>query len=352
MNPLETLIYRDAASAAAEITPADIPPLQLHARRDRSLRRRCRAAALAAFTGAAPSAGGRRWLVPLAAAISVAALLAVLVAVRPGQNAGHRVAGLASPSISLSRGQARLAGEALNSYFPATGAQYTAGLAFEWTQQKIQYRLLEPCLAYAGFPQPAFSWSKPDYLLSFPDNSQFPDLTQRARTRLMTPGPGTGDDPSGLESNGSSAETAAVRRCTASHAQLITRLDRASGPLASAWLPIISRVQSSAPVRAMQPAFNRCLEAHGIPVTYAYGNGNSLFEGFFRWMDHLGMTGTSNREHIVQQHRWTPVFVQCARPTVTVMERLQLAQRARFLRRHVRQINVIKALAIHLLSGR
>jgi hypothetical protein len=251
MNPLESRIYRDAASAAAEITPADIPPLRLRARRGRSRLPRGMAAALAVSTGAAASVGARRWLVPLAAAASVAALLAVMVAVASGPNAGHRVAGHASPSISLSPGKARLGAEALDDYFPATGAQYTAGLAFEWTQQKVERRLLEPCLAHAGFPLPAFSWSERDYLLQFPDNSQFPDLTQRARTHLMTPGPGTGTGALGLASNGSRADNAAIRRCTASNAKPITALARAAGPLASAWVPIISRIQSSAPVRTL-----------------------------------------------------------------------------------------------------
>jgi hypothetical protein len=354
MNPLESRIHRDTTTAAAEITSADIPPLRLRNRRGRLPRQRRTASARSAVTGPPGSWGARRWLTPLAAAAGVAALVAVMVAVGNAHSTGHRIARPITPSARRgqarlgSEAQARLGSEALDSYFPATGAQYTAGLAFEWTRQKTLHRLLEPCLAHAGFPQPAFSWPKGQYMLSFPDNSQFPDLAQRARTRLMTPyGTGIGKG-SGSQSRG---YVAAVRRCTASNARAVTRLDRAAGPLASAWLPIITRVQSAARIRALQPAFSSCLEARGIPAAYAQSHSsasNYLFEGFFGWMDHLGMTDTNASQDIAHQHRWTPVFVHCARPTVTVMERLQLAQRARFFQRHARQISAIKTLAMDL----
>ena len=42
---------------------------------------------------------------------------------------------------------------------------------------------------------------------------------------------------------------------------------------------------------------------------------------------------------------WGTVFVQCARPTVAVMERLQLAAQAKFLREHQRQFTALAATA-------
>lgn len=357
MNPLETRIYRDVTSAAAEITPADIPPLRLRAQRGRPPWQRGTAGARSAFTGMPGSPRARRWLTPLGAAASIVALVAVMVAVGSATNAGHRITGPTAPAAG--RGQALLGTEALDYYFPATGAQYTAGLAFEWTQQKTLNQLVEPCLAHAGFPQPAFSLPKRQYMLSFPSNSQFPDLAQQ--TRLMTSagqGPGPGQDGIEGSKNQSRAYHAAVRRCTASDAKPVTRVDQAAGPLANAWLPIIARIQSSARILALQPAFRSCLEARGIPAAYAQSRGGHfLFEGFIGWMDHLAMTDLSapqrigTERSIARERRWTPVFVHCARPTVTVMERLQLAQRARFFRQHARQISIIKTLAMDLPSA-
>jgi hypothetical protein len=69
---------------------------------------------------------------------------------------------------------------------------------------------------------------------------------------------------------------------------------------------------------------------------------------FFDWMDHLGQVSTSNSQLTAEEHRWTPVFVQCARPTVSLVERLQLARRATFFRQHARQISEITTLAARL----
>jgi hypothetical protein len=104
----------------------------------------------------------------------------------------------------------------------------------------------------------------------------------------------------------------------------------------------------------MQPAFSACLQAHAIPAAYAQQQvsaSNPLFDGFFAWMDHLGQTSTSNTQLAAHEHRWTPVFVRCAGPTVTLVEQLQLSQRARFFKLHARQINAIKNLAANLPSA-
>src|SRR5262249_36051441 len=142
MSSLESRIDAAASAAAAEIGPADIPPLRLRARGRRLARlcihRRAEAAWPPRIARPAVIRAGRRgpgpqhnWLTPLAAAASVAAVLAGLVIV--GHAAGTGRGGEWPVSAAVSRAQARLAKQALDSYFPATGAQYTAGLAFAWT---------------------------------------------------------------------------------------------------------------------------------------------------------------------------------------------------------------------------
>ena len=75
---------------------------------------------------------------------------------------------------------------------------------------------------------------------------------------------------------------------------------------------------------------------------------NPLFDGFFAWADHLIQLPLTTSQLTAAEHRWTRVFVQCARPTVSLVERLQLAKRASFLRQHARQISEITALAARL----
>jgi hypothetical protein len=50
------------------------------------------------------------------------------------------------------------------------------------------------------------------------------------------------------------------------------------------------------------------------------------------------------QEKALDRH-WAPIFVQCARPTVAVMERLQLAAQAKFLAEHQRQFAALVRIA-------
>ena len=338
MSSLESRIHSAADATAAEIGPTDIPPLRLGAQRHRLSVR-------------------HRWLTcltPLAAAASVAAVLAGLVIVGHAPATGH--GGAWPGSAALTRAQERLAKQAIDSYFPATGAQYTVGLAFVWTRQKILARDIGPCLAAAGFQQPPFTVPKRKFILRSSDNSQFPDLAQRLRTGVMTPGSGKSPShqiPEILKTQ-RRARTTAIRRCVVQDARPIWRLEQAATPLAAIWLKQVAGIQSSPPVQATRPAFVSCLEAAGVPSRYAKRSsvGSSpLFAGFFAWMDRLGQASSGPGQIAGEQRIWTPVFVTCAGPTVATMERLQVAERSAFFRQHARQIRTIRRLVIHLLPS-
>jgi hypothetical protein len=358
MNSIESRIYDDAAAAAAEIAPDDVPPLRLDAGPARSRWRRGTSRSRPGRAGTNRPAGTRRWLIPLASAASVVAVIIAAIVTAgtighgrgAGRPAARPTATATSPAPAVSRAQATLATEAMDFYFPATGAQYTDGLAFEWTRLKISTRILNSCLAAAGFPQPPFSGSERFYLQAFANNSQFPDLAQRARTDSMTGSPYIAPPPIKAKS---AAERRAIQRCTTASGRPFTPIDKIANPLEGTWLGQVSTVQSSALVHALQPGFSACLQTHGIPAAYAQQQitaDNPLFDGFFAWMDHLSQAALSTRQQVNEQHRWTPVFVQCARPTVTVVERIQLAKRGTFSQRHERQISAIKALVMKLPS--
>jgi hypothetical protein len=350
VNSIESRIYSDAAQAAAEITPADIAPLRLPPQRARSPRRGA-SAGRSAFTGPARSRGTRRWLAPLAAAASIALIIAVMITLGRTTGVGHRRPGPASrPTHPVSRPPSALPAEALDSYFPATGAQYTDGLAYNWYRLKITAQTFGTCMADAGFPQPPFSEPESVYLEAFPDNSSFPDLAQRARTDSMGQQYYVATSPVAPKT---AAGRAAVRRCNAASAKPFpfAQTDKIALHLGGQWQSIIFSIQSSARVHATQPAFAACLEAHGVPAAYAQQQvnaSNPLFDGYFAWADHLTQTATSNSQLTAEDHRWTPVFVRCARPVVNLVERLQLARRASFFRQHAGQIREIAALAARL----
>ncbi len=346
MNSLESLISEATQAAADEVTTADIPPFRLP-QQPRSLR-----AARPRRVHSSPRhpRAASRWLTPLAAALSLAAVVAFLVVIRYA--AGSRPGGALSASTPVSRAQKLLAREAIDAYFPATGAQYTAGLAFAWTRQTILARNAGPCLKQAGFPLTSFPRSRRRYQLSFPDNGQFPDLAQRTRTHSMAPAAGgVRSDRARPWAHGDQRGNAAVATCMAGHARSLWRLDKMARPLAGAWLADVRKIQSSAQVRGMRPGFVSCLESFGVPTRFAgtrRAGGDRLFAGFFAWMARLGANSASPQRYASQQRLWTPVFVTCARPTVTTLERLQRAARSKFLDVHARQIAAISHIVIGL----
>ncbi len=313
MSSLESRIHAAAQSVADEVTPTDIPPLRLppQSRRvrsrpgDRRLRAAGRPRNLAGLPGSRrrndrPGAGdprsGFRWLAPLAAAVSLAAVLTGLVAARHADSTAAR--GSWQASASLSRAEKLQVKRALDAYFPATGAQYTAGLAFAWTRQTILAAKAGPCLDQAGSPLPSFPSSRPQYQLSFPDNGQFPDLRQRTRTHRMAPAGGDvrSDQARPWAHADRPGAPPAATSCVARYTHSLWRLDTVAAPLAGAWLRQVAAIQSSAPVRAKQAGFVSCLESFGVPARFATSRGHPghrLFTGFFAWMNWLGASSGS-----------------------------------------------------------
>jgi hypothetical protein len=370
MNSLEARIEAAIRVAADEVRPQDIPPLRLHAH-PRGLHPRrgaagfgtCRGLRGAGDTGTRRSrkngvtrspGSANRWLAPLAAAVSLAAVVGSLVVLRQvsGNGPGQSLTG----SAAVTPAQKLLARQALDAYFPATGAQYTAGLAFAWTRQKILAAKVGACLAQAGFPPQSFPQSKRRYQLSFPDNGQFPDLTQRLHTHQMAP---AGGDVRSVQARpwahgDQRGYASAARACMAEYTHSLWRLDKIATPLAGTWLAKVQSIQSSPPVRAQRQGFIDCLESFGVPRRFATAhgrNGHPLFAGFFAWMNWLGASSGNPQRYDSQQRLWTPVFVTCARPTVTTIERLQIAARSKFLNAHAGQIGAIGRIVIGIAAS-
>jgi hypothetical protein len=352
MNSLESRIEAAIRAAADEVRPQDIPPLRLQAH-PRGLHLRRGAAEFGTFrglrgagdtgtprsrkNGVTRSPGSaNRWLAPLAAAVSLAAVVGSLVMLRQvsGNGPGQSLTG----SAAVTPAQKLLARQALDAYFPATGAQFGA------------------CLAQAGFSPQPFPQSKRRYQLSFPDNGQFPDLAQRLHTHQMAP---AGGDVRSVHARpwahgDQRGYASAARACMAEYTHSLWRLDKIATPLAGTWLAKVQSIQSSPPVRTQRQGFIDCLESFGVPRRFATAhgrNGHPLFAGFFAWMNWLGASSGNPQRYDSQQRLWTPVFVTCARPTVATMERLQIAARSKFLNAHAGQIGAIGRIVIGIAAS-
>jgi len=350
MNNLEERIYRDATRTAAQVTDADIPPLRLARRGRRASGRDFAGQPTMAWSGTRRGTAARRILIPLAAAASVAALISVLIVVGHGSpGTPKHVRPPVAPTKRATAGNRLLATEALDWYFPDSGASYTEGLAFAFTQAKITARDIDPCLAQAGFPQPAFNGSQRQYQLAFADDSQFPDLAQLA----ANPGDHYFTKQYLVLRHPTAARQKAIdraqARCTARYAQPVTRVDKAASALQGTWLTIISAIEHTPAVNATQPPFARCLERHGVPASFATQTDNSasnpLFYGLNAWADSTNQAATTAAQAAADQRHEARVFLACAPRVVSVLERIQIARRTHFFHQHAAQIARIARLA-------
>jgi len=346
MNELEQRIYRAATKAAAEVTTADVAPLRLSRSGRRSPGRRTASPHAMQWSGT--GRGMKRILAPLAAAASVVALIVVMITVGHG-SAGHDHGRPPVAPIGPSAADRLLGTEALDWYFPASGPTYTAGLAFSYAKEKITARDIDPCLAKAGFPQPAFRGSKRLYQMSFPNNSQFPDLAQLATNpgqHYFTKQYAVLRHPTPARQR---AFIHAQARCLFRYAKPVTRVDRAASALQGTWLKVISAIEHTSLVTAAQPAFARCLESHGVPASLATRTddaaSNPLFYGFFSWADSTNQAASNASQLAADQRHETRVFVACAPSVVSLLERMQLKRRAQFFHQHGAQIARIARLA-------
>jgi hypothetical protein len=325
-------------------------------------RRGARRVMIAPLAAAAP---GRRLrlaapVIAAAAVIAVIATVAVVTAGMPGPHrtavAGHRVT--VGHGVS-NRQRSRLDAEVIGLYFPATGAQFSTGAQLEGILEVGSSDIVARCMTKAGYPVPLTPLaSAAADAAGFYDNTQFPDLGRISRTGMIAPQGGSSPGPL-LHHAGSSRSrfNTDLARCQTAPLTAVSLLDRAGGTLGHYLLPMITRVQASAQVRATLPGLRSCAERHGWPAN-PYGPPATAINSFtdfadwvFGYLDGAGTRGASTATMLALNRRWARVFVQCGRPTIAVQERLQLARQRVFLRDHHQQVAALEARAVQLVTA-
>jgi hypothetical protein len=304
---------------------------------------------------------GLRLLAPLAAATAVIAVIAASVAVTAGgqgdrtagagqagpAKAGPAKTGPGRPASISDRERSRLNAEVIDDFLPATGAEFTTGAQLVGTIDALESTTTASCMARSGFRIPRTTAAPA--AAQFFDNTQFPDLARISRTGLA-PVVAAGGPP-GPPAAGRRAFSAALSRCHDAAARPFLPLQRAGGHLAARWLAIVTRIQSSAKVRATLPGLRSCAERYGWPAN-PYGPPASSvgsFSDFADWVfghiDGAGTRGAGMATLTGLGRHWARIFVTCARPTITVQQRLQSARRAVFIQQHYGQAQALEAQA-------
>lgn len=312
-----------------------------------------------------------RWGVPLAAAAAVAmaaGVTATLTANRIHQGtgvssggaarisapaAGSGSAGAASAGGLSTAAAARPAPAAypadltaglIGMFVPASGAQYSAGAALQGEYKALESQMTSACMTKAGFQVPP---ATPESIASQDwDLTQYPDLDAIAEAGTLP-----ADGASGATKvSGSPAFMAAYKRCDAASGQVFTPMVTAGLKLGGPFLATVTKIQDSAPVLATMPALRACAAKYGLPLDPRGPNEPiNSFADFAAWVsgqvDGASSSGVPQAAAHKLDAQWASVFVRCATPTVTVMEKVQLVAQQSYLASHKEQFAALVTVA-------
>jgi len=275
-------------------------------------------------------------------AVAAASLLISLVAcggtaTRGTTDSTRPPAATSSPRNSA--GSSQLGVEALNFFLPATGAQLTSGAQFAGTMQSLRSTVTAKCMSRYGFHVPVTTSTAG--AAQFFDNDQFPDLAAIARTGLLNPALLTPVHPPvalpGAEARSFRAD---LTRCTQLAAQPFGALLRAGSALGGLWLDAVNQIQATPQMRQSLSRFSACVQRAGTPAS-----SGATFTAFFAWVTGLEAAAPNDDQRLAVDRHWAPIFVSCAKPTVTLQERLQSSQRALFIQQHYQQVHALQDMA-------
>lgn len=229
-------------------------------------------------------------------------------------------------------------------FVPATGAQYSAGAALQGEYKALESQVTSACMTKTGFQVPP---ATPESIASQDwDLTRYPDLNAIAKAGTLP-----GDlAPRATNVSGSSAFMAAYKRCDAASAQLFTPMVTVGLKLGGPFLATVAKIQDSAPVLATTPALRACAAKYGLPLD-PYGPAGPInsFADFVAWVssqvDEAGSSGVPSAALHKLDAQWASVFVRCARPTVTVMEKVQLVAQQSYLASHKEQFAALVTVA-------
>jgi hypothetical protein len=244
--------------------------------------------------------------------------------------------------------RSRLDREVIDDYLPATGAEYATGARLRGIIRGIETISTDSCMRRAGFHIPrtsaaaiAAGWEQIDF-----DNTQFPDLARAVRTITARP------QFKGVNGRRRDAFNLNFGRCYEAAGKPFLPLTKAGDNLGASWWPIVTGVESSARVRATMPALRSCAERYGWPHSPKATIGS--FSDFAGWalghVDYAGMRGADQAKMTSLSRIWWRILVTCGRPAIEVQERLQSAQRAVYIRQHLRAVGALEALVVQVIT--
>jgi hypothetical protein len=288
-----------------------------------------------------------RWNRVIVTAVALTAAASLVSACSPASPASEP-SGQAQPArtgAAVGQSPSQLVTEALDWFFPASAAQYSAGARYQGEIASLTSELMNACMARSGFHVPIVSAATAAAAIW--DLSQFPDFAQMRRTGLMVPDPqNTRPAPAVAPPGKEQAFTAAMTACQATVYAPFDRLQSTAAVLADVWINTFTTIQASAQVRQTLSEFTSCVEHAGAPAQYAQN-----FNRFAVWAGAQIQNAPSDGDSLAANRYWGSVFVRCGQATETLFESLQIPARAAFFREHEQQIAQLAKLVNQTTSA-
>jgi hypothetical protein len=272
----------------------------------------------------------------------------------------------ASGASSESMPQQRIAGETVGYFFAATVTQSAHGVMFRKHVATLQRAAFRECISRLrpGQDDDAYLEASspfnpdpiaPGYVMALGANYGVLDLKAISRSGMLVPiviVGHTGSARFGLSASKMRALSVDGLRCQRNVAQrvveLYTQLNQRGEPLVNIWLAMVSRTLAQNDVRNAHGRFTQCLKRNGVPSLAA----GSILQ-FAGWLMSLvnpgavkGRSSTSLPEasQAAVDGHWSAVFVSCAAPLVTLLQRLLPRLQTIFLQAHSKQVAALEAL--------
>jgi hypothetical protein len=288
-------------------------------------------------------AGSRRFVRALATSLALAG--AMIVA---GCGGSSPVASGAA-SVTGGAGSPDLVTEMLDSWFPATGAQFVDGSLFDNFLNVAQAAVADRCMRARGWDVPMPVETGPTIeadAQSLEDDTLWPNLDWIKTHDLFAPTGGPGSQV-GLEvQSKSTAERADYARCSSPSPNPMGAFIRAIAPLGDIWNSKILQLQGSPRLAADKAKMSSCLTRHGATTRGA----RSVNSFLAYWEPAAQKAQPRGADRLAFEHRWVKIFVGCAAPLITTEQQLQETARKAFLQAHYQELTAAEHAGLRGLA--
>lgn len=269
--------------------------------------------------------------------------------------------------------QPLIASETVGYFFPASVAQSFRGVMLRQITATLQRAAFRTCITHLGVGHQGEEYlvssspfdplpMVPGWVMALGASYGLLDLRAISQNGMLVPILTAGDRGSasaGLSANEVRALSADGARCQQQVAQgvvqLYTQLNQRGRALENIWYAMIDRMLASGSVQNERGRFSSCLIGKGAPEIAA--GSITQFEGWLMNVVNPGyVTGGSRRAFLpiapraaVDAH-WSAVFVGCAVPLVTLLQRLLPRMQTAFLQAHYQEITALEDLVGRNLS--